>query len=694
MFASLIFQLSHSEHSVSLSSNDGLERRPELLGQSNGENESRVQADTPRQPDQDPVAGSETRNREEPSDHRQETLLVDLSEPSSGRDREASSKGRRRRDQSGTDRERTSHRQAPLDTDRKETSSNLREQSSMNDRRTRSDDSREKPSSGRKQQSAGNGRKPSADNSEPSKENRESSGSHRETSTNNRELLDGNREPSDDNRDRSEANREPSVGNREQSSNLRSEASSDKREETSGGLQERTTTNGADSKTVDRQERTSVGRHEGRTRNEQRHETSKNREGTSESQNNHDYRASFLNDSSFLSLPTTLSPGQNTTTEALINTQRSTVQSGLFSGDLISPRGSDTLLTDSQTRDLISPRSSAITSSTGSRVIDGETTFTGNRRLEDSTARTTADDLLFRNYSTGNSVSRTNAAFTRDRGILERDRGAPSSDSGLSRGTSTRNREGGSNKETSTQSRDSDRENRTKNREVSGPSREDSAQSRNISDPVREDSAQSREISGPGREDSNQGREVSGSTRDRTTQARDIARNSADISAPSTETSTTSKDIRYQRSLSNFSGREPYPAFTRRSPQGSFVDDSDIRRPPLYTSAPSRPYSSLPYTPHPAISPLSSPRDGEVAVSSASRFDPSDDTVSTEARESPVTTQSRLDRETPTGSALSPLGAYAGTSAPTTSSKQFSEEKVKGTVTNILCLKAGFHSGK
>ncbi len=363
------------------------------------------------------------------------------------------------------------------------------------------------------------------------------------------------------------------------------------------------------------------------------------------------------------------------------------------------------MVTDSQTRDLISPRSSAITSSTGSRVIDGETTFTGNRRLEDGTARTTADDLLFRNYSTGNSVSRTNATFTRDRGILERDRGAPSSDSGLSRGASTRNREGGSNKETSTQSRDSDRENRTKNREVSGPSRDDSAksrdpsredstQSRNISDPGREDSAQSREISGPGREDSNQGREVSGSTRDRTTQARDIARISGDISAPSTETSTTSKDSRYQRSLSDFSGREPYPAFTRRSPQGSFVDDSDIRRPPLYTSAPSRPYSSLPYTPHPAISPLSSPREGEVAVSSASRFDPSDDTVSTESRESPVTTQSRLDRETPTGSALSPRAAYAGTSAPTTSSKQFSEEKVKGTVMNILCLKTGFHSGK
>jgi hypothetical protein len=96
----------HPDHSVSLSSHEGLEKRPELLGQSNGETESRVQPDT-RVSDQDPDV--DVNHEESVSDHRQETLLVDLREPSSGRDREGSSMGRR--DESGTERKSDDHRE-------------------------------------------------------------------------------------------------------------------------------------------------------------------------------------------------------------------------------------------------------------------------------------------------------------------------------------------------------------------------------------------------------------------------------------------------------------------------------------------------------------------------------------------------------------------------------------------------------
>lgn len=86
-----------------------MERRPELLGQSNGENEPRVQPDIPvddiSQEDGDDVA-DKTPYREEPvSAHGQETLLVDLREPSSGTDRKGSSGDNR--GELGSDRGRT-----------------------------------------------------------------------------------------------------------------------------------------------------------------------------------------------------------------------------------------------------------------------------------------------------------------------------------------------------------------------------------------------------------------------------------------------------------------------------------------------------------------------------------------------------------------------------------------------------------
>jgi hypothetical protein len=91
----LTFHLFRSEHSVSLSSHDGYEGRPELLGQSNGESESRVQPD----------AGSPTRVE---ADHRQETRLIELGEPASERSRETSSQAR---DRSSDDRDRPSNDQ-------------------------------------------------------------------------------------------------------------------------------------------------------------------------------------------------------------------------------------------------------------------------------------------------------------------------------------------------------------------------------------------------------------------------------------------------------------------------------------------------------------------------------------------------------------------------------------------------------
>jgi hypothetical protein len=174
-------------------------------------------------------------------------------------------------------------------------------------------------------------------------------------------------------------------------------------------------------------------------------------------------------------------------------------------------------------------------------------------------------------------------------------------------------------------------------------------------------SSQSRDTSGPSREVSSQSRDTSGSNREMSSQNRDI--------------SASREGNRYQQT--GLGG--DILALTRRSPQGSFMDDSSIRRPPLYTSAPSRPSSSPPYSYHTAISPLSSPRDGEVAVSSSSRYGPS-----SVSRATTVTTQSMLDRGSPTGSALSPEGAQAVTSGAAATSRQFSKDGVKGTVRILI----------
>ena len=68
----------------------GYQRRRELLGQSSGENESRVQTAIAKQgvTEQDSDVGSETLNQEG-CDRRQESRSVDLIEPSSGRDRKS-----------------------------------------------------------------------------------------------------------------------------------------------------------------------------------------------------------------------------------------------------------------------------------------------------------------------------------------------------------------------------------------------------------------------------------------------------------------------------------------------------------------------------------------------------------------------------------------------------------------------------
>ena len=111
-----VFHLFHLEHSASLSSRDDLERRPELLGQSNGENESRVQPDIVRgdisQEDGDDGVGDQDTNHEEPVIvNRQEMLLVDLHEPSSGTHREGSSRDHREESDNARGRTSDDHRE-------------------------------------------------------------------------------------------------------------------------------------------------------------------------------------------------------------------------------------------------------------------------------------------------------------------------------------------------------------------------------------------------------------------------------------------------------------------------------------------------------------------------------------------------------------------------------------------------------
>jgi hypothetical protein len=124
-----------------------------------------------------------------------------------------------------------------------------------------------------------------------------------------------------------------------------------------------------------------------------------------------------------------------------------------------------------------------------------------------------------------------------------------------------------------------------------------------------------------------------------------------------------------EQTTSNVSGDDNSAATTRRSPQGSFTE-RDIRRPPLYTSAPSRPYSSLPFTSHTAISPLSSPRHE----------------VSNETRATSSSTRGRVDRVAPAGSPVEPERMNP---VPTTS-RQFSEDRVKGLYLIIATLSVSY----
>ena len=659
----------NEEPSISLSSHDGFERRPELLGQSNGENESRVQTDAAEGvTDHVTNAGSQTGSHEESvSGHRQEARLIDLSEPSSEIDRKASSKDS---DPLVDDRDRPSNDQQGmpkadprllLDNDGRDYPGSLREEITVNDLRRPSHESRERPSSGRHKQSSGvlreqtlgGGREPPEDDREPTEGNRETLESHHEDLTNNLKPLGDNRQPLEDTRERSQNNSELLSSDREQSVILRTEASGHRREETSSGLQEKS---GADPISFDRQERT--GSREKSSGDDRPKATY--REGISETQNNNSRygRTLFSNDNEFMSLPATFTSDHNTRPQH-------TVQSGLYSGDLISLRGSDTLLTDShgldsQTRGRISPRSSATTG----------ITLTGSRRLADTTSRTTTDDLLFRNRSS--SASRTHAVLGKDADAQRKDFSAYRSHSTPTSETSARSTHIPQNKDTPQTEDVSTTVDIPPTTDI--PRNTETPQSRDVT-------ALSRDVS-TSRSDTLHGREFHPS-RDITSQIRDTAQSRAitprseeshrsrDITVPRTDTSTSTRDrnpsskaSRSEQSPSNIPEDDNSPALARCSPQGS-IANSDIRRPPLYTSAPSRPHSSLPYTSHIAISPLCSPRDG----------------VSTESLGSSATAQSRVDRVAPAGSTVGPEGPQ--TVPSTTTSKQFSGDQIKELLENL-----------
>ena len=318
--------------------------------------------------------------------------------------------------------------------------------------------------------------------------------------------------------------------------------------------------------------------------------------------------ASLGNTSGYLSLPTTLSSRLKTGNTQPDFSQRGTEQSGPSSEDLFS-----------------SQRSGTSTSATGSR---------GSR---DDAAKTTKDDLLFRSYSASNI-----SAFTRETIAAGADRGALSKDSAPGRNLGARNRD------------------------ISTPGSEEGIHNRDISAPTRETSIRGKDASTASGETNALNRDISG------TSERGTGAPRADMSSLRRDANPSSDENRYQLSTSRLSGTTSEPALTtRRSPAGSFADDSDIRRPPLYTSAPSRPYSSLAYTGHAAVSPLSSPRDDEMVGSSASA-------LSHQTRTTAATTQSLLGRGDPMGSAVSPERAQAAAGGNPTSAKPISEDKVKG----------------
>lgn len=129
----------------------------------------------------------------------------------------------------------------------------------------------------------------------------------------------------------------------------------------------------------------------------------------------------------------------------------------------------------------------------------------------------------------------------------------------------------------------------------------------------------------------------------------------------SQSTSKNTSKNRYEESaLKPRSGN--YAAFEKHGLQGSFMDDIEIRRPPLYTPASSRP--------------LSPPQGEQDALSSESRMN--------EART--VSSEGLPGRLAPTGSATSPEDHQTKSYGSTSSAKQWSDDYVKGKVMpSVIC---------
>ena len=124
----------------------------------------------------------------------------------------------------------------------------------------------------------------------------------------------------------------------------------------------------------------------------------------------------------------------------------------------------------------------------------------------------------------------------------------------------------------------------------------------------------------------------------------------------------------------------------RHSPAGSVLGDREIRRPPLYTSAPSRP-QSFPLYPtqvRPVISPQVSPRISNQAVTSATRLGPSggavhENVAPSRSQHNPTTSlDGFLNRQTPMGSARTVTSPSVVSGSYQQSAELWSEDKIKG----------------
>ena len=671
--------ISFPEHSVSLSSHEELERRPELLGQSNGENESRVPSDSIKHGVRE--YGGQVTNHEE-------TPLIDLREPSSERERDGSSSNRG---------------QVTVEKGQKESSSDMRQRSSANDHRRLSDETRERPSSSRKQpslslrgESSGNGRTPSTDGREPSAK---PSIDIRKSSANNHEPSGKSREPSDDNRDGLGGNR--------------TEASSSPRQETASDLEERTST--PDFASSSRQERTSVGR-DVELEGESGTKSSRTGGGISETPLNNLHEGALSVSVDYFSLPTNLSSDHTRIkrSEALVNPHGGTVESGLFSRET-PPRSHYSSLNDRrglETRDLISPRSSA-TSSTSTRDVRKEATDSKSHGVE-AQPRDLISPRSSTTSLTSTRVVEKKSTDNKSHGVETQTQDLTSPRSSATSLTSTRvvEKEPTDSKsysgETQTRVRISPRVSATsltdtrsvdKETTVTGDSGLEGTTTKTTTDDLLFRNHTGSSVSGtnpvltrvnivPSRDSDDSSRENE-TNREMVTQCTDVGgtRREPNRETGSHDTGSIAQNKetisthRYTRDASRKeSGGSSYPLLTRHSPPGSFMDDSVIRRPPLYTSAPSRSHSSLPFSSHRAISPLSSPQGGEMAVSSSSSLGPSADKNSNETRTTVITSQSILNRRAPTGSTMDREGYQAAVSTPITSSKPTSQENVNGIV--------------